>query len=142
MASGTALSPAAKATPPRAASAAAAINHVLDAREDAKMSRTSGRPLPQGEINERNALLFATTLNVSLKWMKRRYLLAAVFGGLGGPLAYYAGHRLGAVGFSDIQTALLAVGIGWAFIMPLLMLLAERFDGYSRNNSVLEVNPV
>jgi len=48
-----------------AASAAAAINHVLDAREDAKMARTSGRPLPQGEINERNALLFATTLGAS-----------------------------------------------------------------------------
>jgi protoheme IX farnesyltransferase len=45
-----------------AASAAAAINHVLDAREDAKMARTSGRPLPQGQINERNALLFAIAL--------------------------------------------------------------------------------
>jgi protoheme IX farnesyltransferase len=45
-----------------AASAAAAINHVLDAREDAKMARTSGRPLPQGEINGRNALLFAILL--------------------------------------------------------------------------------
>lgn len=45
-----------------AASAAAAINHVLDAREDAKMARTSGRPLPQGEINQRNALLFAVGL--------------------------------------------------------------------------------
>jgi protoheme IX farnesyltransferase len=45
-----------------AASAAAAINHVLDAREDAKMTRTSGRPLPQGQIKERNALLFAVVL--------------------------------------------------------------------------------
>jgi protoheme IX farnesyltransferase len=45
-----------------AAAAAAAINHVLDAREDAKMARTSKRPLPQGEINERNALVFAILL--------------------------------------------------------------------------------
>ena len=45
-----------------AASAAAAINHVLDAREDAKMARTHNRPLPQGEINGRNALIFATLL--------------------------------------------------------------------------------
>jgi len=45
-----------------AASAAAAINHVLDAREDAKMARTHNRPLPQGEINERNALIFAILL--------------------------------------------------------------------------------
>ena len=45
-----------------AASAAAAINHVLDAREDAKMARTTNRPLPQGEISERNALTFAIVL--------------------------------------------------------------------------------
>ena len=45
-----------------AAASAAAINHVLDAREDAKMARTSNRPLPQGELNERNALLFAGVL--------------------------------------------------------------------------------
>ena len=45
-----------------AAASAAAINHVLDAREDAKMARTSNRPLPQGELNERNALIFAAVL--------------------------------------------------------------------------------
>jgi len=45
-----------------AAAAAAAVNHVLDAREDAKMVRTSKRPLPQGELSERNALLFAVLL--------------------------------------------------------------------------------
>ena len=45
-----------------AASAAAAINHVLDAHEDAKMRRTKDRPLPQGEISSRQALVFAILL--------------------------------------------------------------------------------
>ncbi|HAJ91041.1 MAG TPA: protoheme IX farnesyltransferase [Gammaproteobacteria bacterium] len=45
-----------------AASAAAAINHVLDAREDAKMARTRQRPLPQGAVSERHALVFAILL--------------------------------------------------------------------------------
>jgi protoheme IX farnesyltransferase len=45
-----------------AASAAAAINHVLDAREDAKMARTNDRPLPQGEISPRQAMTFACLL--------------------------------------------------------------------------------
>ena len=45
-----------------AASAAAAINHVLDAREDAKMRRTSNRPLPQGEVSPRQAMVFAVLL--------------------------------------------------------------------------------
>jgi protoheme IX farnesyltransferase len=47
-----------------AAASAAAINHVLDAREDAKMARTSNRPLPQGEVSARKALLFAAALGV------------------------------------------------------------------------------
>lgn len=74
--------------------------------------------------------LFATTLNVSMQWMKKRYLLAAVFGAIGGPVAYYAGHRLGAVEFSQVSTSLLVVGAGWAVIMPLLMHLSTRFNGY------------
>jgi protoheme IX farnesyltransferase len=45
-----------------AAAAAAAINHVLDASEDAKMARTSNRPLPQGQLSGRNALIFAGLL--------------------------------------------------------------------------------
>jgi len=47
-----------------AASAAAAINHVLDAREDAKMARTHRRPLPQGQVTGLQALVFATVLGV------------------------------------------------------------------------------
>ena len=45
-----------------AASSAAAINHILDARADQVMSRTRNRPLPTGQINQRQALLFALTL--------------------------------------------------------------------------------
>jgi protoheme IX farnesyltransferase len=45
-----------------AAASAAAINHVLDSREDARMARTRYRPLPQGAIQPRAALLFALLL--------------------------------------------------------------------------------
>jgi protoheme IX farnesyltransferase len=45
-----------------AAASAAAINHVLDRRIDAQMSRTRGRPLPTGGLNERQALTFAAVL--------------------------------------------------------------------------------
>jgi protoheme IX farnesyltransferase len=47
-----------------AASAAAAINHVIDSREDARMARTRNRPLPQGTIRPRDALVFALLLGV------------------------------------------------------------------------------
>jgi protoheme IX farnesyltransferase len=45
-----------------AAASAATINHVLDRRIDAQMSRTRGRPLPTGGLNERQALTFAAVL--------------------------------------------------------------------------------
>ncbi len=45
-----------------AASSAAAINHVLDARIDAEMARTRLRPLPQGRVSEAYALSFAFVL--------------------------------------------------------------------------------
>ncbi|HET7922223.1 MAG TPA: heme o synthase [Gammaproteobacteria bacterium] len=45
-----------------AASAAAAINHLLDRRADAAMFRTRGRPLPTGHVTERQVLLYALTL--------------------------------------------------------------------------------
>ena len=45
-----------------AASAAAAVNHLLDQRVDAVMFRTRHRPLPTGQVTERQALLFALSL--------------------------------------------------------------------------------
>jgi len=87
--------------------------------------------------------LFATTLNVSMRWMKNKYLVASAFGAIGGPIAYYAGHRIGAVDFNDTLTALLAVGAGWAVIMPGLMALTTRFNGYeSVQSNQYGVKPV
>jgi protoheme IX farnesyltransferase len=47
-----------------ASSAAAVFNHVLDARIDIQMMRTRGRPLPQGKLTEKKALVFASVLCV------------------------------------------------------------------------------
>jgi hypothetical protein len=74
-------------------------------------------------------MLFATTLNVSLRWLKQRWLLGALFGAVGGPLAYYAGARLGALTFAERDLAMAALAFGWAVLVPLLMALSNRFDG-------------
>ena len=47
-----------------AAGSAAAFNHILDARIDAEMKRTHRRPLPSGQLNEKQAAIFATSLGV------------------------------------------------------------------------------
>jgi protoheme IX farnesyltransferase len=47
-----------------AATSAAAINHLLDRRIDAQMSRTRHRPLATGQLNEKNVLIFALMLGI------------------------------------------------------------------------------
>jgi protoheme IX farnesyltransferase len=48
-----------------AAASAAVINHVLDERIDAQMSRTKRRPLPTGKLSARSALVFSAVLCVT-----------------------------------------------------------------------------
>ena len=74
--------------------------------------------------------LFATTLNLSMGWLKGRPWLAVAFGAVGGPLAYLAGKRLGGVEMSEPALALLVQGLGWAAMMPLLLRLAARLNGF------------
>jgi hypothetical protein len=74
-------------------------------------------------------MLFATTLNVSLKWLKDRPALAAVMGFVAGPMSYVAGQKLGGMEFTNETAAIAALAIGWALMMPALTLLADRFNG-------------
>jgi hypothetical protein len=71
--------------------------------------------------------LFATTINVSMAWLKNRWLLASSMGAIFGPLAFIAGEKLGAVQFIDRSLALLALAVGWACLMPMLLWLADLF---------------
>ena len=75
--------------------------------------------------------LFATLLNVSLRWMRGHWLTAVLLGALGGPAAYYGGLRLGALEFGNMPAGLTALAIGWAVLTPLLLALSIRFDGHA-----------
>jgi len=69
---------------------------------------------------------FATTLNVSLAWLRDRHLAAALFGAVGGPLAYYSGARLGATVGLPSPGDMLILALGWGLMTPLLFRLAGR----------------
>lgn len=74
-------------------------------------------------------ILFATTINVSLSWVKRSWWLAALFGAIGGPLAFAAGQALGAVSFGYPMITPLVIGAGWAVLLPFLCAAADRING-------------
>jgi hypothetical protein len=74
-------------------------------------------------------LNFAATLNVSLEWLKGRFLLAAIFGAVGGTGAYYSGARLGATLALPDTGGIIILAVGWGIMTPLLVWLARRFQG-------------
>ena len=71
---------------------------------------------------------FATILPVSLRWLLGRWRLATLFGAFGGPLAFYAGMKLGAVSLPNPVAALAALAVGWAILMPLTCWIALKLD--------------
>ena len=70
--------------------------------------------------------LFASTLNGALSWLKERLALAALLGAIGGPLAYLAAARLGAVELSAPVPTLVLLAVAWSVLTPLLLALARR----------------
>jgi hypothetical protein len=73
---------------------------------------------------------FATLFHYALAWLSGRYLLAAILGALGGPLAYWGGVRLGAAVFGENQgLSLMALAMTWALVMPALLWLSDQEPG-------------
>jgi hypothetical protein len=91
-----------------AAASAAAINHVAEHRIDALMARTKNRPLPQGELNIRQAFIFALALG-----LLSMCLLVAFINVLTAVLTF-----LSLIGYAVIYTV-----FGWS-PMPILTRLA------------------
>ena len=72
---------------------------------------------------------FAATLNGPLRSLRGRYGLAALLGAVGGPAAYAAGERLGAVTFGDTRAlSFAALSAAWALAVPALLWLAAALE--------------
>lgn len=92
----------------------------------------SGFPIPLWLMTIWLAL--ATLPNHSLRWMKGRHGINALFGAIGGPLAYWGGVRLGAAAFNwPLLPSLLTLALVWAVLWIVIMALATRIG--SANSS-------
>ena len=73
---------------------------------------------------------FALTFNHSLRWLTGRPLLCLALGAAGGPVAYLAAARLGAVSFAvPAWHGLLGLAASWAIACALLGSLASAWRG-------------
>jgi hypothetical protein len=72
-------------------------------------------------------LQFATTFRFALWGLIARPAWTALAGAVGGPLAYLAGERLGAVALGEPRAVALAVlSVVWALALPALGAMARR----------------
>lgn len=67
--------------------------------------------------------MLATTLNISLAWLKKNWFLATALGAVSGPLAYLSGSKLGAIVILNMPAAMIYLAIGWGLAIPLLLKL-------------------
>ena len=111
---------------------------IIGAWFDSILAATGWVTYPSGQIDPNVApywivtmwMLFATTLNRSMSWLKGRLVLAAAMGAVAGPLSYFAGNRLGGIAFESPLAATVALAVGWALIMPVVVVLADRLNGF------------
>lgn len=84
-------------------------------------------------------VLYATTLNVCLHWLRKRYFLSIFLGALLGPLAYFIGEKLGGINILNHRYSLFFIGVGWAMILPMLNVVSKRLDGaiFAENSTFL-----
>jgi hypothetical protein len=69
---------------------------------------------------------FATTLNIALKRLHGHPVFCALLGAIGGPAAYYAGARLGAIQMHDRLEFFLAVlAVVWGIAVPALFRISD-----------------
>jgi hypothetical protein len=69
---------------------------------------------------------FATTLNHSLRWLMTRPVGAALAGAVGGPLAYLAGAKLGALTLVTPAITLAMISLLWTLAMVTLSMFVLR----------------
>ena len=72
-------------------------------------------------------MIFAMTLNHSLAWLSQKYYLSILFGAIGGPLAYIAGEKLGAITLLSTNS-IITLSVGWALITPILLIIANKLN--------------
>lgn len=77
-------------------------------------------------------IAFASTLNVSLRWLRDYRVAQVLMGAIGGPLAYYAAQKLGAVNVTLVPASYIVLAVGWGLVTPILVHLSRKFDGHTQ----------
>lgn len=74
-------------------------------------------------------MIFATSINYSLCWLKNRMVLGMLLGASGGFASYYAGIKTGAATFGkDALTSSVVISLTWATLLPIFYIINHLFE--------------
>jgi len=73
-------------------------------------------------------LLFALQINAVFRWLRGRWMIAALLGGIAGPLSFRAGAALGAAHLIAPVAALALIAAGWMVWLPALVWFGEKAE--------------
>jgi hypothetical protein len=80
-------------------------------------------------------MTLATLPNHSLGWLKGKPFIAGLLGMIAGPIAYWAGTRLGVATFNwQLLPSLLLLGILWSLVWPAIMFMSQITCSASTTN--------
>jgi hypothetical protein len=86
--------------------------------------------------------LFGLTLNASMAFLlSRHWGLSVLLGGVFGPLSYLAGGKLEAASFTPSLQNLAALALAWMVAMPLLVVLARRWQQTAEAPAPVDAGP-
>jgi len=73
-------------------------------------------------------LSFSFTLNHSMDFLRHNYVVAALFGLLGGPLAYWCADRLfNVIEYgTDMSLVMIGLGVCWACVIPAIFYIDKQ----------------
>ncbi|MDH3391920.1 MAG: DUF2878 domain-containing protein [Desulfobulbaceae bacterium] len=76
---------------------------------------------------------FALLVSISLAWLKGKYAVAAILGGLAGPIAYWGGEKLGALTVAaTFSRGYVIIAVMWAIALPMLVYLHNNLTSAKR----------
>ncbi|MGE3180977.1 MAG: DUF2878 domain-containing protein [Phycisphaerae bacterium] len=85
---------------------------------------------------------FATTIGYSLGWLDGRLGLAAILGGLAGPLAYLSSEKMGVVDIRESLRGIAYIAAEWFVTLPFLITLRKTIAGRRSANAKVAIRHV
>ena len=71
---------------------------------------------------------FSTTFRHSMSWLRHKYIFASIFAFIGGPLAYFAGQKIGAINGTNTLSSVIAIGFFWALVFPSILYVLNYYE--------------